>query len=57
MKNNDTPWTFGYVPNRCPCYCCQERSVDCHGKCEKYKEWQETRPKPKKTGFNERYYK
>ena len=45
------PWTFNYLPSKCPCYNCQERTVGCHGKCAKYKEWQETRPKPKKTGF------
>ena len=25
---------------RAPCYGCQERTPKCHGKCEKYKEYQ-----------------
>ena len=24
----------------CPCYKCEERCVDCHGYCEKYKTFQ-----------------
>lgn len=23
----------------CPCRWCKERSIDCHGRCRKYKEW------------------
>lgn len=25
--------------NECPCKDCTERTVDCHGKCEKYLAW------------------
>lgn len=26
-----------------PCYECEDRSVGCHSKCEKYKQWAEER--------------
>ena len=39
------PWTFNDNPKKCPCYGCEERHASCHGSCQKYKEWQEARPK------------
>lgn len=37
----------------CPCKDCKERTVECHGKCEKYQEWLKTKPK-NLNAFNER---
>ena len=57
MAKQNVFWTFSYQSNTCPCRYCEERTVDCHGKCPKYKEWQENKPK-NKTGFlKEGYYK
>lgn len=33
--------------NGCPCSGCEERSVECHGKCEKYKAWCDKRKEDK----------
>lgn len=30
-----------YSQQICPCNKCQERSAECHGKCEKYKEYRQ----------------
>lgn len=51
-------WTFNYLPSKCPCYGCEDRKVGCHGQCKKYKDWQESKPKIKKTGYlKDGYYK
>ena len=39
------PWTYNYLPQKCPCHECEERVVGCHGKCQKYKNWQEQKQK------------
>lgn len=26
--------------DKCPCKGCNERNAECHGKCEKYRQWQ-----------------
>jgi len=31
--------TYSTSGRDCPCYGCQERTVGCHGTCEKYKAW------------------
>ena len=46
-------WTFNYDPRKCPCYGCQERSVDCHSKCEKYKTFVANRVTPPKKVYSE----
>lgn len=47
-------WTFNYDPHKCPCYECKERSVGCHGKCEKYKKFIDGRIKPQPNTYVER---
>ena len=42
---SNVPWSFYYNPTDCPCKNCKDRHVTCHSECEKYKHWQETRPK------------
>jgi len=34
------PWTFNYLPQKCPCQGCEDRVIGCHGQCKKYKNWQ-----------------
>ena len=41
----NVPWSFYFNTNMCPCKDCKDRHATCHGSCEKYKEWQENRPK------------
>lgn len=43
------PWSWNYNPSNCPCKECKERTVGCHGTCNKYKEWQDKRPKKTNT--------
>lgn len=39
-------WTFNYNPKKHPCWDCKERSAECHGKCEKYAEFEKNKKKP-----------
>ena len=42
MKNIST---MNYDPKKCPCFQCTERTPYCHGQCERYKAFNEQRPK------------
>lgn len=53
--NSNPSWYFIYNPLACPCRDCQDRSVDCHSKCDKYKKWLENKPK-KTNSYSERNY-
>ena len=58
MKHGYVPWTYNYIPSKCPCHNCKDRTVHCHGTCKKYKDWQNQKPKVKSDGiFKEGYYR
>lgn len=37
--------TMNYDPHKHPCYLCDKRHMGCHGECETYKEFENTKPK------------
>ena len=39
-----------------PCYKCAERKVGCHGKCEKYQEWNKKREVLRQQRYKEKLY-
>ena len=39
-----------------PCYKCAERKVGCHGKCEKYQEWNKKREELRQKIYKEKLY-
>lgn len=39
---------------KCPCRECDVRHAFCHGTCEKYKEWERSRPRTPRNLYNAR---
>lgn len=38
-------WYFNYNPRKCPCFQCTKRQADCHGTCQEYKDFEQSKPK------------